>query len=181
VERAELEEVVAAANRLRGRPGGGTAEAAAWERLAARLSGSAGAPDPPGTAAERVEALLGHPGLRLAAYGTLRPGEANHALVAGLGPWRPGWIRGTRGDWCGYPIVGPGTARVPVMVLTSARLADRMADLDEFEGPAYRRAWVVVEHDASRGGDALVVAQCYIAALPARSSGDRPGSSGTGA
>jgi gamma-glutamylcyclotransferase (GGCT)/AIG2-like uncharacterized protein YtfP len=169
VERAELEDIVAAADRLRTTPGAGSA---AWAALAGRLSPSFTADGAaPGTAAD-VEALLGHPGRRLAAYGTLRPGEANHALVAGLGSWRPGWVRGALGEWCGYPLLVPGTGRVPVMVLTSARLGGRLAGLDEFEGPAYRRAWVVVDHGPGPDGDGLVVAQCYVAADTATLSGD---------
>jgi hypothetical protein len=63
---------------------------------------------------------------------------------------------------------------VAVMVLSSARLADRLAALDEFEGPAYRRAWVVVDHGPSADADELVVAQCYVAAEAVPLSGDGP-------
>jgi gamma-glutamylcyclotransferase (GGCT)/AIG2-like uncharacterized protein YtfP len=169
VERAELEEIVAAANRLRARSGD---QDPAWAALGDRLTGKSTPLRNSLAAAAAVEALLGHPGHRLATYGTLRPGEVNHRLLAGLGSWRAGWVRGTLGDWCGYPILEPGTDRVPVMVLNSARLRDRLAALDEFEGPAYRRAWVVVEHDPALAGDELVVAQCYLAAAAPLSGDD---------
>lgn len=82
----------------------------------------------------------------LAVYGTLRPGESNHDVVADLrGRWLTGTVRGRlgvkrSGTYHGYPAVRldqPG--RVPVAVLVSPELPAHWWRLDEFEGPEYRR------------------------------------------
>jgi gamma-glutamylcyclotransferase (GGCT)/AIG2-like uncharacterized protein YtfP len=164
VQRRRLDQVVAQLDRLASRPGGGTPEewAALW-RLA--VPGAPGDAEPPATAeacAAAVEEALDRPAHRLAAYGTLRPGQPNHGLVAGLGPWEPAVVRGQVGDWHGFPILRPGpsgSGSVPVMILTSARLGDLWGELDAFEGPAYRCSWVVAEW-VDRPG--LVVARCYV-------------------
>jgi gamma-glutamylcyclotransferase (GGCT)/AIG2-like uncharacterized protein YtfP len=128
----------------------------ALERIVADLAGL-----PAGEVASahaRLDELLDWPSRRLATYGTLRPGEANHGLVAGIGSWEPATLRGWLGDWQGYPILrtGPGPA-VPVMVLTAESLPGLVDRLDAFEGPAYRRDWVVAERP---DGSAMVVQCC---------------------
>jgi gamma-glutamylcyclotransferase (GGCT)/AIG2-like uncharacterized protein YtfP len=166
MDRPALDAVVARLDALSGVRGG--APLAAWQD-AWRLVGGDGAPSPPATVAACAEAIdkaLARPGRRLVAYGTLRPGEPNHALVAGLGRWERAFVRGHLGDWQGYPILRPAPdgPEVAVMLLTSDRLPPRMADLDAFEGPAYRRAWVVAELDGSGGPGArsAVAACCYV-------------------
>jgi gamma-glutamylcyclotransferase (GGCT)/AIG2-like uncharacterized protein YtfP len=88
----------------------------------------------------------------LAVYGTLRPGEPNHHVVAPLGgEWADGVIEGDLypvgwGATLGYPAFRPraGGAAVAVKVLTTPALAAAWADLDRFEGAEYRRILVPV-------------------------------------
>jgi gamma-glutamylcyclotransferase (GGCT)/AIG2-like uncharacterized protein YtfP len=94
-----------------------------------------------------LDALFDSPQTRLAAYGTLRPGESNHTLVANLdGAWVDGTVQGVRFIANDYPafLWRPGGAEVPVSVLTSAALPAHWARLDDFEGPEYRRILVPV-------------------------------------
>jgi gamma-glutamylcyclotransferase (GGCT)/AIG2-like uncharacterized protein YtfP len=95
-----------------------------------------------------LDARYDFPSTRLAAYGTLMPGESNHALLADLrGTWVDGTVHGARFMAKGYPafVWRQGTGRVSVSVLTSAALPARWAWLDEFEGVDYRRILVPVE------------------------------------
>jgi len=96
-----------------------------------------------------VDALFDFPHTRLAAYGTLRPGESNHALLADVaGTWVAGTVPGVRFTANGFPafVWRPGENRpVQVSVLTSAALPAHWARLDEFEGADYRRVLVSVE------------------------------------
>jgi gamma-glutamylcyclotransferase (GGCT)/AIG2-like uncharacterized protein YtfP len=99
-----------------------------------------------------LDALFEFPRTRLAAYGTLRPGESNHAMLADLGgAWVDGTVQGVRFMANGYPAfrssaplyeagqAGPDPDQVPVSVLTSAALPSDWPRLDEFEGRDYRR------------------------------------------
>lgn len=122
-DRAELERVVAQANR-------------------ARLAGT--------VVDDAIAVALDEPDRRLVAYGTLRPGETNeHVLVAARGTWSPATVAGELGTWHGYPMLRPGGAGdlIAVMVLESADLPGLWPRLDRFEGPAYRREWIVYECD----------------------------------
>jgi gamma-glutamylcyclotransferase (GGCT)/AIG2-like uncharacterized protein YtfP len=103
---------------------------------------------------------LGDPDHRLVAYGTLRPGEVNEAVLAGApGTWTAATVRGVVGDWHGYPILRPDPEAVPVavMVLTSDDLPRLWPRLDRFEGPAYRREWVVYDVGAECGVGSIYV------------------------
>ncbi len=100
-----------------------------------------------------IDALLGFPGRRLAAYGSLLPGEDNHHYVRDLvGRWVEGTVEGTLHDrgWAarrGYPGLAhhiPGD-QVRVGVLFSGALPAAWERLDTFEGPAYRRILAPVE------------------------------------
>ena len=96
---------------------------------------------------------------RLAVYGSLAPGRANHSHVAGLGGrWIPGEVRGRLveagwGSALGYPaiILEPDGPAVGVQVLESADLPAHWSRLDEFEGPGYERVLTTVRHDDRRG------------------------------
>jgi gamma-glutamylcyclotransferase (GGCT)/AIG2-like uncharacterized protein YtfP len=84
----------------------------------------------------------------LAAYGTLRPGEVNHRLLANVpGEWLDGWVRGHRGEEDGYPAFwyDPEGPRHAVKVFHSAELPKLWTHLDWFEGPSWPRRVVPVE------------------------------------
>lgn len=103
---------------------------------------------------------------RLAVYGTLAPGEVNHAVVADL---RGVWTRGVVHGWLhptgwgmthGFPALqwDPDGPPVAVQVLTSADLPAAWPRLDQFEGEAYRRVVVPVT-----SGDEILLANIYVA------------------
>ena len=87
-----------------------------------------------------LDALFDFPRTRLAAYGTLRPGESNHGMLSELGgAWVDGTVQGMRFVANGYPAFKAGTDWVSVSVLTSPALPADWPRLDEFEGRDYRR------------------------------------------
>ncbi len=97
---------------------------------------------------------------RLATYGSLRPGEQHHDLVADLELVGSGSVRGFLVDWQGYPVltIDPAGEPVPVVVFDGVSAA-KWIELDGFEGPAYRLALV----DVVLGRGAPVLAGCYVA------------------
>ena len=107
-----------------------------------------------GPALSRLLHLLFATDHHLVVYGSLAPGESNHAQLAGLeGEWSRGWVHGRLlpdPPVEGYPFLrwSPGGEPVPAWLLTSPGLAERWARLDAFEGPAYRR-FVVPFHDST--------------------------------
>lgn len=105
------------------------------------------------------ELLFERPSRRLAAYGTLRPGEPNHSVVADLvGEWTVGTVRGELGTDVGFPVFRWTTSgpEVEVMVLTSDDLPDHYPRIDRFEGSSYERVWVPV-----MCGSSVIVANIY--------------------
>jgi gamma-glutamylcyclotransferase (GGCT)/AIG2-like uncharacterized protein YtfP len=132
------------------------------ERLE-RLVAAANAANRDGFSAERAAvAALGDPDHRLVAYGTLRPGEVNDDVLADArGTWSPATVNGVMGEWHGYPILrlAHDAPPVAVMVLTSVDLPRLWPRLDRFEGPAYRREWVVCD-----SADGPLVGSCYVQA-----------------
>ena len=107
---------------------------------------------------------------RLAVYGTLAPGEANHAVVSSL---RGSWARGTVcghlhavgwGMTHGFPALvwDPDGPEVAVHVLESPDLADAWPRLDAFEGQAYRRQIVPVKVSSGK-----LLAYAYTVRWPA--------------
>ena len=91
--------------------------------------------------------------VRLATYGTLMPGAENHWVVRNIaGEWSEGFVLGWAypigfGPADGYPglTLDPSGPRVPVAVLTSDRLDRHWREIDDFEGPGYRRVECDVE------------------------------------
>jgi gamma-glutamylcyclotransferase (GGCT)/AIG2-like uncharacterized protein YtfP len=89
---------------------------------------------------------------RLATYGTLAPGRANHHQLDGLdGRWFRGQVRGALVDtgWgaaLGYPalVLDPEGPDVEVDVFESVDLPARWARLDDFEGSGYARVATTV-------------------------------------
>ena len=94
---------------------------------------------------------------RLATYGTLAPGRANHHQLAELkGEWRQGTVRGrlVEAGWgaeLGYPglILDPSGDVINVYVFESPELPDHWPRLDAFEGAGYRR--VVTQVSTAEG------------------------------
>ena len=84
---------------------------------------------------------------RLATYGTLAPGQRNHAQMAGMaGKWIEGTVHGHfHAEGFGKALDCPGLVldasgpAMPVQILTSADLPAHWARLDAFEGREYRR------------------------------------------
>ena len=103
---------------------------------------------------------------RLAAYGSLAPGEQNHSVIETTrGEWTDGFVRGTlkRTGWgsgIGYPAISwdPEGDRVRVKMLASPELPGHWKRLDEFEGADYARTLVPVEDE---GGALIAVANIY--------------------
>jgi gamma-glutamylcyclotransferase (GGCT)/AIG2-like uncharacterized protein YtfP len=103
------------------------------------------------------------PDQRLAAYGSLRPGEQHADVLAAVrGEWEPVTLRGDLAWVDGYPVLVPRAdgPEVAAAVLTSPDLPDAWPIIDEFEGPAYRR--VVVEFERPDGTTGT--ASCYVGA-----------------
>jgi gamma-glutamylcyclotransferase (GGCT)/AIG2-like uncharacterized protein YtfP len=101
---------------------------------------------------------------RLAVYGTLRRGEANHHLIADLGEPKIGAVRGRLRSVDGFPVLtlADDGDEVTVEVYESPALTgERWAKLDEFEGPAYRRT----ELDVLLRDGSHVAAMCYCDAV----------------
>ena len=112
------------------------------------------------------DAILAEPSGKLAVYGTLAPGEANHEVLAGVdGVWQEGFVRGVlhESGW-GAPLGFPGLrwnpsgGRVTVKMLVSTDLRGQWGRLDEFEGDEYRRILVPVED----GKNTIAVANIYV-------------------
>ncbi|RKY39559.1 MAG: hypothetical protein DRP85_09720 [Candidatus Makaraimicrobium thalassicum] len=108
-----------------------------------------------------VELLLGSPGNRLAVYGTLRPGESNHRVIAGIkGEWISGFVRGRMEEYYGFPFFVPDarSGTVPVEVLTSSELCNSWAAIDRFEGRWYDRSLIPI---LDSNGEVLAIANIY--------------------
>jgi len=90
---------------------------------------------------------------RLATYGSLGPGRANHHQLAGLaGHWSMGVVRGNlvQAGWgadLGYPglVLDDCGEAVAIDVFASPGLQDHWSRLDAFEGDGYRRVLAAVE------------------------------------
>jgi len=100
----------------------------------------------------------------LAVYGTLRPGESNHWLLRPIaGEWVAGTVRGYEfeigwGPVEGYPgiMLDKGGQDIKVEVLISNHLDGHIGEIDDFEGPGYRRVKCVATLDDGRLVDAWI-------------------------
>jgi gamma-glutamylcyclotransferase (GGCT)/AIG2-like uncharacterized protein YtfP len=105
--------------------------------------------------------------MRLAAYGTLQPGQPNHHQMDGMtGIWRRGIVRGHLhasgwGAAVGFPglVADPDGPEVPVNLFESPDLPAHWPRLDAFEGEGYVRSTI----DVSMDGE-TVPAQIYLLA-----------------
>ncbi len=132
-------------------------------------------------AARRLEERFGV-SRTLAVYGTLAPGRSNHRVVAPLGgAWTAGEVEGELapegwGATLGYPAFRPrtGGAAVAVQLLIATALPAAWRELDDFEGPDYRRILVPVLHTDPSGERRLhTIANIYAAASPRPHHDDR--------
>lgn len=104
---------------------------------------------------------------RLATYGTLAPGRANHQQLADIpGKWTVGTVRGrlVQAGWgaaLGFPglVLDPEGQNVEVHIFESFELSEHWDRLDAFEGEGYRREETVVRTEE---GD--VTASIYVIA-----------------
>lgn len=89
----------------------------------------------------------------LIVYGSLKPGEVNHHLVANIkGEWIDGTVSGEIGSWRQYLRFLHNTVNaqtLAVKLLISAELPNHWERLDAFEGEAYER--IVIEAETARG------------------------------
>ena len=91
----------------------------------------------------------------LAVYGTLAPGQVNHWVVSRIaGEWRTGTVQGwtfeiTWGPAEGYDGFVPDDegSDVAVHLLESEALPRHWREIDDFEGPGYRRVPIEVRLD----------------------------------
>lgn len=107
--------------------------------------------------------LLDQPSQRLAAYGTLRPGEENSAILSDCnGSWISGFVEGTLTHANDYPYLDwriPGD-QIHVQVLVSSQLPKKWDTLDRFEGSTYVRSLIPVQLE----DESLIVATTYLRA-----------------
>ncbi len=123
----------------------------------------AGASSPSSDAELSVESRFGC-SRRVAIYGSLAPGEANHHQIADLrGTWERGSVRGRKLDrgWgagVGFPglELSPEVGEVPVMLFVSDDLPGAWARLDAFEGSDYCRVLTPVRREGVVVGVATV-------------------------
>jgi chorismate mutase/gamma-glutamylcyclotransferase (GGCT)/AIG2-like uncharacterized protein YtfP len=104
---------------------------------------------------------------RLAAYGSLQPGQPSHHHLATLaGQWSTGTVRGTLvnegwGASLGFPglVLDPNDSEVAVQLFESADLPAHWPRLDALEGDGYRRVMTVVQTpDGPRNASIYVLA-----------------------
>ncbi|MBK9144966.1 MAG: gamma-glutamylcyclotransferase [Candidatus Melainabacteria bacterium] len=111
---------------------------------------------------ETLERVLANPSHRLAAYGTLRPGESNHHIVSHIrGEWLPGVATGHVREVAGYPsfCFQEGGRGIGVEVLISRELPRYYPDIDCFEGELYVRVLVPVRLE--KGGGSIAICNIY--------------------
>ena len=103
---------------------------------------------------------------RLFVYGTLAPGKANHTVLEAIpGSWETATLNGELLDegWgatMGCPGIVPSEdgEEIEGYVLSSDRLSEHWAMLDEFEGDGYERGPVLVTIESGERIEAYVYA-----------------------
>lgn len=118
--------------------------------------------EPGETIEQTIERILDNPSHRLAAYGTLRPGESNHHIVSHIeGEWLPGEATGYVREVAGYPsyCFQEGGQGIKVEVLISGDLPRYYPDIDYFEGELYVRILVPVRLEKGSGN--IVICNIY--------------------
>ena len=106
---------------------------------------------------------------RLAVYGSLAPGKANHHMLAKYaGTWTRGRVRGelVNAGWGaagGFPGLIPRDDGpwVPVEVFESQALRSAWPELDAFEGEEYERVLVRVYPEEDSAERVLFIANIY--------------------
>lgn len=104
--------------------------------------------------------IFDRPDRRLAVYGTLAPGGANHVRLSNLpGTWFDARLSGhvNARDGLPYFIWDLSDPEIRAKILDSEKLEQSWPDLDRFEGQSYQRMLVVVTVD----GVGLSVANIY--------------------
>ncbi|MEU1607822.1 gamma-glutamylcyclotransferase family protein [Micromonospora matsumotoense] len=88
-----------------------------------------------------VDVVLGRPSHRLAAYGTLRPGQPNQDKVGVAGEWAEITLTGQLWTQHSLPafMVKVPSEKIPAALFTSAELPTIWPRLDDFEGRNYER------------------------------------------
>jgi gamma-glutamylcyclotransferase (GGCT)/AIG2-like uncharacterized protein YtfP len=80
---------------------------------------------------------------RLAAYGTLRPGQPNNSELDGIeGRWSKGTVCGSlvmKSGCSGFHWNNDTSTSIEVDIFTARNLQHNWARLDQFEGPNYER------------------------------------------
>ena len=103
---------------------------------------------------------------RLFVYGTLAPGRVNHSVIEHIpGEWRSATLKGKLLDrgWgakMGCPGIVPCEEgdEVEGFILTSDRLSEHWAMLDDFEGEGYRRVSAIVRIENGQQVESFVYA-----------------------
>lgn len=110
--------------------------------------------DPRDASADHAYSMSTNAQERLCVYGTLRPGQENHHLMAPLkGQWDeityPGYFSPADQSY-GYPRIAwtPHGDENPGKLVTSSKLPAHWAGLDEFEGEDYCRLLTLVQTKA---------------------------------
>ena len=116
-----------------------------------------------------IDLLLDRPSQKLVVYGTLAPGQPNHAVVESLhGSWLPCTIEATVATHGGLPVLEwkprSGTPAISAMILDSPELNGQWARIDAFEGSGYRRELVTVTGSEPDGTSTVHVANAYVGA-----------------
>ena len=108
-----------------------------------------------------IDILLHSPSTRLVVYGSLAPGQNNHAILAPLkGIWQDCGIRGslTQREELWAFTWNPSGEEVQAKLFESAELKGYWERIDRFEGARYRRQFVL-----AKTSTAVCVANAYVA------------------